>query len=316
MNGNLSSGNLWVFYKCYLGPKTADEFLKFCMKALVLKLTTDNIISAWFFIRYTDPEFHLRIRFKLKDSSKKSQLDHDFNNAILPWLKEDRIWKTRTDIYVRETERYGKHNMELSEELFNHDSNAVLEYLNIIHVTEDENYRWLFAVRLIKGIIDDFNLDINDQEKLISGLKDAYHSEFGMNRLFKRQLDRKYRMYKDQLENTIKGNEAFINKISAIEKIRSNNIQTVAKKIDKLYIKGMIEIPLDRLLASYIHMTMNRVFRTRLRLHELVVYDFLSRFLISEIAKNKNRNVLITGTNPGACRRQSGFGTSATSPGP
>ena len=62
-------------------------------------------------------------------------------------------------------------------------------------------------------------------------------------------------------------------------------------KREKYTLKGVIFCPTNGgvpQLTSMIHMTMNRWFRSKNRLHELVIYDFLSRYYISEIAKNKN----------------------------
>jgi hypothetical protein len=45
------------------------------------------------------------------------------------------------------------------------------------------------------------------------------------------------------------------------------------------------EVDLNDLITSYIHMMMNRSFRSRQRIHELVLYDFLYRYYKSVIAR-------------------------------
>ena len=42
-----------------------------------------------------------------------------------------------------------------------------------------------------------------------------------------------------------------------------------------------------KLMGSYIHMLINRLFKSKQRLHEMVIYDFLFRYYKSEIAKKK-----------------------------
>ena len=44
---------------------------------------------------------------------------------------------------------------------------------------------------------------------------------------------------------------------------------------------------LNNLMSSYIHMTMNRLFKSKQRIHEMVVYDILFRYYKSELAKQK-----------------------------
>ena len=58
-------GSEWVYYKIYTGPKTADSILVDFIKPIVDQLLKDGIIKMWFFIRYADPEFHLRVRFQI-----------------------------------------------------------------------------------------------------------------------------------------------------------------------------------------------------------------------------------------------------------
>ncbi|MDR0295220.1 MAG: hypothetical protein LBH91_03380 [Prevotellaceae bacterium] len=44
------------------------------------------------------------------------------------------------------------------------------------------------------------------------------------------------------------------------------------------------------MLSSYIHMTLNRLFRTQQRMHELVMYDYLFRYYTSMQARQKTMN--------------------------
>jgi len=48
-------------------------------------------------------------------------------------------------------------------------------------------------------------------------------------------------------------------------------------------------INVNDLLKSYLHMMTNRLFYSKNRLHELILYDFMYRYYTSEIARNKYR---------------------------
>ena len=61
-------GSEWLYYKIYLGKKTADLLLVH-LKPLIEKLLYQQKISHWFFIKYEDPDNHLRLRFHIPDSS-------------------------------------------------------------------------------------------------------------------------------------------------------------------------------------------------------------------------------------------------------
>ncbi|MBK8924711.1 MAG: lantibiotic dehydratase [Crocinitomicaceae bacterium] len=57
-------GSEWIYYKIYCGEKTAERILL----ELVYPLSTEicdtlKLAEKWFFIRYADPDHHIRIRF-------------------------------------------------------------------------------------------------------------------------------------------------------------------------------------------------------------------------------------------------------------
>ena len=50
------------------------------------------------------------------------------------------------------------------------------------------------------------------------------------------------------------------------------------QKILDIQKNNNLEIPLDNLIGSYIHMLVNRAFRSKQRFYELICYDFLVRY--------------------------------------
>ena len=62
----LPPGSDWVFFKIYAGPATLDEMLKTTVPPLVRSAFAEGLASRWFFIRYADPDLHLRLRFQIR----------------------------------------------------------------------------------------------------------------------------------------------------------------------------------------------------------------------------------------------------------
>ena len=56
------TGDKWLYYKLYCGVRISDSLLTDLVLPLVIKLTTESLIEKWFFIRYSDPENHIRLR--------------------------------------------------------------------------------------------------------------------------------------------------------------------------------------------------------------------------------------------------------------
>ena len=56
--------------------------------------------------------------------------------------------------------------------------------------------------------------------------------------------------------------------------------------------EGLLELSLDDLMSSYIHMLLNRLFRNNQRTHELVVYDFMWRWYRTQVAIAKKKELI------------------------
>jgi thiopeptide-type bacteriocin biosynthesis protein len=72
--------------------------------------------------------------------------------------------------------------MELSEEIFFHDSEATLRLLCLLGGDTSEKYRWLFAMCQIDALLDDFNFSLNAKQELLERLQQNYFTEFGAAR--------------------------------------------------------------------------------------------------------------------------------------
>ncbi|TDD46280.1 hypothetical protein E1263_36825 [Kribbella antibiotica] len=112
-------GGEWLYAKVYLMSDLHDAFLAGPVSRLVERMNVDR----WFFLRYADPDAHLRLRF------------HHGDPAVLhDWAREMAdLGLIRTmvlDEYEPETVRYGGPEvLEAAENLFCADSRAVVDQL-------------------------------------------------------------------------------------------------------------------------------------------------------------------------------------------
>lgn len=286
-------GDKWLYYKIYTGNKTSDLILTELIKPVVEKLLKKDIIKKWFFIRYADPDHHLRIRFFYEDREKVGEIINTLNAEINWFVEKDLIWKVQIDTYQRELERYGINSIAYSEDYFCLDSTLMIELLDLIEGDEGEQIRWLFGVKAIDSLLDAFNYNDESKLELLEKLKTSFGEEFNMSRSLKKQLDNKFRKENNKIIDFLNPkNELKLSYKPLYEIIRKKEILTkeIAKKIFFLKNKNMLELELDNLLSSYIHMLMNRLFRSNNRLHEMVIYDFLFRIYKSKQARKKYEN--------------------------
>ena len=71
-------GDNWLYYKIYTGSRTSDMILLDIIKPLTESLLNDDVIDKWFFIRYNDPDAHIRLRFLLSENSSLAQVVSTF----------------------------------------------------------------------------------------------------------------------------------------------------------------------------------------------------------------------------------------------
>lgn len=183
-------GDEWLYYKFYTGPKTADIILTQMIKPLTEMFLAENIIDKWFFIRYSDPKLHFRVRFHVKDTRALLPVILQLNAAAKPYIDQHLIWKIQVDSYQREIERYGSRSMEMGETWFFHDSKMIVDMLDMIEGDEGERIRWLFALRAVDAMLNDFQFSMDEKYDLVTMLRESYGREHGMNRSVKDQTEK------------------------------------------------------------------------------------------------------------------------------
>jgi len=285
-------GDEWLYFKLYTGYKTADTILTETIFPLTQYLLKENLIDHWFFIRYSDPQFHLRIRFHIKQNEHIAHVIHHFNNSMQYYVIHNLVWKIQTDTYQREMERYSVELIELSEKLFSLSSEMICKTIALDPVKQDETLRWLLGLKMIDVLLSDFAYSLQDKHNLLNTLQESFGKEFGITIDYRRQFGQKYRTEKNRIEKILdknsERNEEYLPLFNPIfeasqqSKALIENIQSRRQKAE-----SRKELSLNDLLNSYIHMTLNRLFRSQQRTHELVLYDYLFRYYNSLIEREK-----------------------------
>jgi lantibiotic biosynthesis protein len=285
---NFSIGSEWIYVKLYSGAKIADTILTSAIKPLVGNLLAQQLIDKWFFIRYSDPEKHLRLRFHLTDLNDFGEVFKNIKNAIEPFENEGLIWKVQADTYQREVERYGADTMEFSESIFCEDSNLVMEMLDQTWGDEREPIRWQWTLKVINTYLDDFGLSLLQKKELLERMKTSFALEYKMDKALKMQIDQRFRnnraVIEQILDESLNATHPLAPLFISIQR-KSEMIKSVVANIKKL----KSESQLSKYLSDTIHMTVNRSISDNQRLHELVMYDFLYRYYQAELAKQKNK---------------------------
>ncbi len=283
-------GSDWLYYKLYCGSKTADEILTGIISPLTEQLIDENKIDSWFFIRYADPDTHLRIRFHIPDTGNTGQIMKVFLEHLQPYIQQNLVWKMQLDTYQREIERYGEPTMLLSEQLFFQDSRAALQLLDLLNPDESgQQLRWLLALRCVDDLLNDFRFNPEDKLNLMHHLKTVFGQEFHVNKQLNKIIDKKYRSAQQEIAEILNHSDEKTNEwypITALLEQKSAAIKPIASEILRLNATDS-GLSKESLISSYIHMLLNRFIKNKQRMHEWIIYDFLYRTYKSQCARSK-----------------------------
>lgn len=276
-------GSKWVYFKIYCGVVTADKILSQTLYPLIRDLTRGGYISRFFFIRYHDPEAHIRFRFELTKISNLQVCIHLVNEYLSPLNELGIIEKIQTETYVRELERYHP-AMSESENIFMQDSLAIARLLAIPEMNNNL-YRLAVGIRLTLDFVDLIHEKMAEKilfcKRVKNMLKKDILTTYGSEPFIKDLFDHSDLELSFLLNASPPG-------ISGILKKRKSGVQrqliVIQKKQQKL---GPIEI--SNLFISYIHMSINRLFQTDQKLYEYIVYCFAEKKLNQHLHANSKR---------------------------
>lgn len=269
-------GDKWIYFKIYAGYKISEETLLAVIFPLVETLMRKKIIRKWFFIRYMDTGYHIRLRLWLDNPEETGSIIRVFYKKMKKYCHSSLVYKIELSTYERELERYGNKHIVFSENLFCTDSECILAILKILH-GKSEDYRWMIAFKLIDTFLNDIGYGIEEKLLCLEKLNKAYKVEFGYTQYNTKQLNEMYRQRRPTIEFIMKKAHESPDIFYTLKFIeaRSEQIQTLCT--DHPFPKNNC--------TSYIHMTLNRLFRSETRVHELLIYEFLYRYYKSENAQ-------------------------------
>jgi thiopeptide-type bacteriocin biosynthesis protein len=281
-------GSEWLSVKLYMGPITADHLLRDVIGPLAADLHAEGLARRWFFVRYADPHFHVRLRFHGDPERLNTQVLPRLQRATAPLLADGRIWKVQLDTYEREIERYGgPDGIELCEDLFHHDSDGAVELLRLLDNDNRGDGRWRMAVLGMDRMLDDLGLDLHGKRALLRRTREHTCAELPVRGEAARQMNAKYRAESPALARLISagpdGTEWSDARVVLERRTQRNG--SAAALLRKRARVGSLTSSVAEIASSLLHMHVNRLLRSAHRMQEIVLYDFLHRYYEGQAAR-------------------------------
>jgi thiopeptide-type bacteriocin biosynthesis protein len=288
---SFAPGSEWLYVKLYTGTATADLLLREVVAPVVREALGSGVADSWFFIRYADPDWHLRVRFHGDPRELHARILPALAAAAAPLLDDRRMWKLQLDTYEREVERYGgPEGIALTERLFHADSAAILELLELLEGDEGADVRWRLGLVGIDRLLSDLGFDTGAKALVLERLRGSFWREFKGDKNLRVQLDQRLRGERRSLALLLGGDaEAsapFAPALALFDR-RSQASAPIVAELARLEAAGRLSSSVHDMAASFVHMHVNRLIRSAARAHEMVLYDILHQLYASREARQR-----------------------------
>lgn len=283
-------GTKWAYFKIYTATHSMDKLLTNVIFNLSTKLFRLEIIKKWFFIRYSDPKPHIRLRFEMTDTTNVGLIIQNINSFFSSFLRSGTIADIVVDTYNREIERYGLETMDISETIFYMNSELACNLLRSLPEEDNQRFRILAGVYAAELFVNSAGLSDNNKISFYKECFDFFSLEHNLpnNKALKDQLNTGYRDNSKYIDNILNDvSEDIVQEQGALFKLIKKGLRQQEACIAELVKKAGKRSPsVSDLLRSHIHMFYNRLFHEQQRTEELRMYCYLYKYHASRLARN------------------------------
>ena len=268
-------GSKWLYLKLYCTPAIANDILIKKMLPLLQQFNETELIT-WFFIRYRDSGYHIRLRLKINEAALGHVLTM-LKKRLADTVHYHLIREYQADTYRREMERYGPDIIALVESFFHGSSELILWYIKAATRKSFHYSYHSLAFVSITYLLNCFIPEINDQIIFLEQMVNTFYAEFSTDKSLKIDLDQKFRELKTEINGLLTNESYYASlKLTKWAKLYSTKIMALLKVTALFTAKRR-----SQLLADLIHMHLNRLFIDRQRNQELIIYYCLYKHQLS-----------------------------------
>ncbi len=282
----------WLYAKLYCSPSYADRLLLELVQRLVEELREGRHVAGWFFTRYADPHWHLRVRLHGDPATLRERGLPLLLDRAAPFERQGGLWRLELDRYEREVERYGgPSSIGVAETLFQIDSELALELLPLTCGDDGADLRWKLAFAGMDRLLSGLGFGLEEKKSLAENMRDFREQAYLADETYRRQMAKKFRS--DEVRETLAAivtDDASAGRVLPEKAIAaftrfSGRLAAVRSQLEDLQRANQLTETVPELAASFVHIHLNRMLRAAHLEQETVLSDFLARTYGSRLAR-------------------------------
>lgn len=272
-------GSEWLYAKIYSAESHVDALLLTELHPLIERARLEGTVDRWFFIRYADPDFHLRIRLHGDPRRLRESVLAPLEETMARVMSAGRACRLTIDTYVPELRRYGgPQAIDDVERIFHADSEAVVALLvRAQREGWDDETRSYAAGLGMEMLATDLGLSRDQRRQLFRRVADALFHDLGLDDTVRRDMGQWYRSARSVIEGLL--TEPADQLASAVEIFggRSAATSDVVARLRTLEANNRLTGTVEEMALSILHMHVNRMLPSMQRVQEAMLCEFLAR---------------------------------------
>jgi len=249
-------GSEWLFAKLFCPRNLEDDVICDSMFTLAENAVASGFADSWFFIRYADPEPHLRLRFH----GPAQTLRHQLFGHVCDWanqlMSDGLCLKLQFDTYEQEVERFGgAEGITIAESIFAADSRSAVKILRHLRAKA-----WPHDLTTLFALSIDHLLQTLAQSS--SEVLRWYKTNASPG---SQEVGAEYRKRKDTLRSVLAESTRLFASyekgpiLASILQERHESLSDAAQRLHNLSDTSQLQQPLGSLFSSFVHLHLNRL---------------------------------------------------------
>lgn len=262
--------NDWLYFKVYCEYSVSDMIISQDLIKIKEYAMEQGLIDKWHFLRYKDMQGHqIRIRYHLVNPSIDNAMKiYSLLKDALGKYTLDEIHTIKIDTYTRELERYGADTYDDVEEIFSLDSDIHCKALKYLENNSDD--RLLLGLYIVKRYAEMQYRSNKEKLEFVQMRAEELSKDYHGGKEQRTYFNQKFHFM-------VKHIESFFDSMDYCA------LSELFTEIENIYKEKGIP---EEILPLFIHMSLDRLYKSRNRLNEYAAYSLMERYYKKQLFQN------------------------------